>query len=317
MLLKRALSGPTLGVLCIVFATLCFAFQGIVIKGLLKSGTSIQAMLFWRQVMFWPLYLLYLLHFGRSSLRWIGAKDAGIVMLVGVLGFFAIPITNFTTLDRLEAGIERILIYSYPIFVVLFEALYRRRWPAPKFVLAFFAIQAGIFLLVGGGDAMESLLYNIGPAAQVLLAAVQFGLYTLLLRPWAMRLGSNCYFLYAISGSFLAITANYLWREDFTVPQGHAVWMIFVMMLISFPPSILFAEGVKRIGGARASFISTLGPVVTVFAAERLLGEHLSAAQLVGGAVVLFTIGSLEAAAVRQILKSIGRFRIANSPKSG
>ena len=304
---RLTLSSSAIGILCIIVATLCFAFQGIIIKKLLVLDISVHAMLFWRQVLFFPPYLLYLFFCKREVLRWIGGKDAGIVMLIGMLGFFCIPITNFTTLHQLEAGIERILIYSYPLFVVLFEALYRRRLPPRKFILAFFVIQFGIFLLVGGGDAMTHLLKNIGPAAQVLFAAVQFGLYTLFLRPWAQKLGSHCYFLYGITGSFLLITINYFCRESFAIPEADAMLLIFAMMLISFPPSILFAEGVRRIGGARASFISTLGPVVTVFAAEQILGEHLSLDQLIGGAVVLTTLMMLEASTLQQIVRFLLR----------
>lgn len=298
---RPALSNSVLGIGCILIATLCFAFQGIVIKKLLVLDVSVHAMLFWRQVCFWPLYIAYLLCFKRDALRWIGGRDASIVMLIGILGFFCIPITNFSTLDELEAGIERVLIYSYPIFVVLLEALYRRRLPSPRYILAFFAIQLGIFLLVGGGDAMSHLLANLAPAMQVMFAAVQFGLYTLLLRPWAQKLGSNCYFLYGITGSFIVITINYLWQESFAVPSMDAMFLLFIMMLISFPPSILFAEGVRRIGGARAAFISTLGPVVTIYAAERILGEHLSSAQLLGGMIVLATLMLLESSTIRKI----------------
>ena len=304
MLSKRvALSNSARGILCIIIATFCFAFQGIVIKKLLLLNITIHTILFWRQAIFFPPYMIYLFFYKQDALRWIGGKDAGTVMLIGMLGFFCIPITNFTTLHVLQAGIERILIYSYPLFVVLLEALYKRRLPPRKFIVAFFIIQLGIFLLVGGGDAMANLLKNIGPAAQVLCAAIQFGLYTLLLRPWAQKLGSNCYFLYGITGSFILITINYLMRETFAVPSAEQIPLIAIMMLISFPPSILFAEGVRRIGGARASFISTLGPVVTIFAAEQILGEHLSLDQLLGGAVVLATLMMLEATTLRQIFK--------------
>lgn len=297
------LSSSSLGVFCILVSTGCFAFQGIFIKKLIAIDISISAMLFWRQMLFWPIYFLYIGFFQREIIRWIGWPDATKVMLVGVLGFFLIPLTNSTALYHIEAGIERVLLYSYPIFVVLIEALYRRRWPEPRFILAFFAIQAGIFLLVGGGDAMAHLLANLGPSLQVLFAAVQFALYTLLLRPWAQKLGSNGFFLYGITGSFVVITINYFLQEPFTIPTTEAFWLLFLMMLVSFPPSILFAEGVRRIGGARASFISTLGPVITIIAAERLLGEHLSLAQLLGGGMVLLTLALLEAKTLSQLFR--------------
>jgi drug/metabolite transporter (DMT)-like permease len=51
-----------------------------------------------------------------------------------------------------------------------------------------------------------------------------------------------------------------------------------------------FYAGVKRVGGARASLISTVEPVYTVAMAVILFGEHLTTMQLVGGALVIFAV---------------------------
>jgi drug/metabolite transporter (DMT)-like permease len=51
-----------------------------------------------------------------------------------------------------------------------------------------------------------------------------------------------------------------------------------------------FYAGVKRVGGARASLISTVEPVYTVVLAMILFGERLSTMQLAGGALVIFAV---------------------------
>jgi drug/metabolite transporter (DMT)-like permease len=48
-----------------------------------------------------------------------------------------------------------------------------------------------------------------------------------------------------------------------------------------------FYAGVKRVGGARASLISTVEPVYTVVLAMLLFGERLTPVQLVGGGLVI------------------------------
>ena len=64
-----------------------------------------------------------------------------------------------------------------------------------------------------------------------------------------------------------------------------------------------FYAGVKRVGGARASLISTVEPVYTVALAVILFGESLTPMQIVGGALVIFAVilaetGRPDAAAV-------------------
>lgn len=51
-----------------------------------------------------------------------------------------------------------------------------------------------------------------------------------------------------------------------------------------------FYAGVKRVGGARASLISTVEPVYTVVLAVILFGERLTPMQIAGGALVIFAV---------------------------
>jgi drug/metabolite transporter (DMT)-like permease len=48
-----------------------------------------------------------------------------------------------------------------------------------------------------------------------------------------------------------------------------------------------FFAGLQRLGAARTSMLSTLEPIVTVALAVLLLGEALSVAQCLGGALIL------------------------------
>jgi drug/metabolite transporter (DMT)-like permease len=51
-----------------------------------------------------------------------------------------------------------------------------------------------------------------------------------------------------------------------------------------------FYAGVTRVGGARASIISTVEPVYTIVLAMLLFGEHLEPLQVVGGILVLVSV---------------------------
>jgi drug/metabolite transporter (DMT)-like permease len=51
-----------------------------------------------------------------------------------------------------------------------------------------------------------------------------------------------------------------------------------------------FLIGIKYIGAAQASIMSTLEPVITLCLGVALLGEAVSTGQLVGGAMVLTAV---------------------------
>ena len=78
--------------------------------------------------------------------------------------------------------------------------------------------------------------------------------------------------------------------SPFDVPDG--VWLpLLGFGLVATAIAIqTFYAGVKRVGGARASLISTVEPVYTVVLAMILFGERLTPMQIVGGALVIFAV---------------------------
>ena len=75
-------------------------------------------------------------------------------------------------------------------------------------------------------------------------------------------------------------------------PQLPGAWWgwaatVAIAVVCTVVAILAFFAGLKRIGPARAAIASTLEPVVTVVLAWAVLGESLSAMQLLGGALVL------------------------------
>jgi len=75
-------------------------------------------------------------------------------------------------------------------------------------------------------------------------------------------------------------------------PATRAGWIsIIAIALISTVLGIVtFLAGLRRIGPANASMLSTLEPVVTVFLAAIALGETITFFRIVGGMMVLSAV---------------------------
>ena len=52
-------------------------------------------------------------------------------------------------------------------------------------------------------------------------------------------------------------------------------------------PAFLMSAGIHHLGAGPASIISALGPVMTIFLAYLVLGEHLTRIQMLGALLVM------------------------------
>jgi uncharacterized membrane protein len=93
----------------------------------------------------------------------------------------------------------------------------------------------------------------------------------------------------AIVFTVLALaTGSSLWPSD--VPAGAWLPLLGLGVIATAVAIQTFYAGVKRVGGARASLISTVEPVYTIVLAMILFGESLEPVQVVGGVLVLAAV---------------------------
>src|SRR5674476_1386079 len=78
----------------------------------------------------------------------------------------------------------------------------------------------------------------------------------------------------------------------YELPRSATAWLaIGALALFSTVIAVTFLlVGIKHIGAAQASIISTLEPVITLGLGVTLLGESISTSQLFGGALVLTAV---------------------------
>jgi drug/metabolite transporter (DMT)-like permease len=93
----------------------------------------------------------------------------------------------------------------------------------------------------------------------------------------------------AIVFTVLALaTGSSLWPSD--VPSEAWLPLLGLGVIATAVAIQTFYAGVKRVGGARASLISTVEPVYTILLAMILFGESLEPVQVVGGVLVLAAV---------------------------
>jgi drug/metabolite transporter (DMT)-like permease len=205
--------------------------------------------------------------------------------LMGVL-YSAQSQSYFTALLHASSGLVGLLLYVYPVLVTLlalafgWEKLDRR-----TLVLMLVAV-AGIAVTLGGNLQGRPLGIALG-----LLAAGIYAVYIVIggrltrdTDPLAATLVIMA--AAAICNGALAIGGGH------ALPAGSAAWLAIgaVALFCTVVAIAAFLVGIKYIGAAQASIVSTIEPVVTLALGVIVLSESVSAGQLVGGAMVLFAI---------------------------
>jgi drug/metabolite transporter (DMT)-like permease len=192
----------------------------------------------------------------------------------------------FTALLHASSGLVALLLYIYPALVTImalllgWEKLERR-----TLVLLALAL-AGTAVTLGGKLEGEPLGIALG-----LLAAMIYAVYILVgdkLTRGVHPLAAT----FVVLASAGAINGAMAIADGTAMPQGVETWLaIGAIALFSTVLAIAaFLAGIKYIGAAQASIISTMEPVVTLTLGVSLLNESLSATQLLGGAMVLTAV---------------------------
>lgn len=222
-----------------------------------------------------------------SPLSW---ADRGRVVFLGFIGYYLSSFLDFLGLQYITAGLERLILFLTPSFVLLTTALVFRRQVHARQWISLLLAYAGIVLVFAHDlDVSGSQVWLGG--ALVLASAMSYGVYLILSGELVKRVGSLRLVAYAMCVSTLCCVIQYLvlGRPVAELAQPAPVLWLSVVnaVLCTVLPVSLTMIAVARIGAPMASQAGMIGPVSTLALAFWLLGEPISGVQLIGSALVL------------------------------
>ncbi len=276
----------------LVLATVAAALKGIFVKLAYLAGGEPVSVLLLRVAMATPLF--WLLARGVKQAQRLRVRDRLRAMGLGAL-YFVAAICDFTAIDRLGAGPSRVLLFSYPLVVLLLEARRDRRRPAPGALWAFGLAWVGLVLLLRPGDD-KAWLEVVDGVAWGLGAAVGYALYLHLGERTAARMGVRRYHAWAQSGAAIPLLVLLPWvvEPEALTPSVELIgWTAIMVVISTVIPFLLLFEGIRRTSAGFAGLVSLLGPVVTMAIAWWVFDERLGAVQLVGALLVLSGVALL------------------------
>jgi drug/metabolite transporter (DMT)-like permease len=208
---------------------------------------------------------------------------------LGLVGYYLSSFLDFLGLQYITVGLERLILFLTPTFVLLISTLFLKHHISRRQWLALAVCYAGIVLvflhdLQGGGSnvALGSML--------VLGSAMAYAAYLLLSGEMVQRLGSLRLVSYAMCVSSVACIGQFfLLRPAHGLVQPLPVYGLSLVngIFCTVMPVFMTMTAVQRIGAGTASQAGMIGPVSTLFLGALILGEPVTHWQLAGTVLVL------------------------------
>lgn len=284
----------TLGYMLALCGAALFSTKGIFIKLAFAEGVSTEATLALRMLVALPVYLVILFSLLRRNSQLRALLSPGrllAAMAVGSLGYYLSSYLDFAGLAFVSAQYERLVLFTYPFFVLLFGVWFfgdRMNWALIPAMLISYGGLLVIFawnLTVRPDGLMLGTLLVLG-------SALTFAFYQHLARQQMLVLGSALFTCIGMStAAVLAVTQSLVVDGPATYATfSPYVWFLGLMLGVfgTVLPSFLLNAAINRIGPRATSSTASFGPIITIVLAVAILGEDFTLVHALGTAMVLF-----------------------------
>jgi drug/metabolite transporter (DMT)-like permease len=264
-----------------------FSTKAIVAKLLYRYQIDAVTLIAFRMIFSLPVFAAVAIWKMRTEAP-LSSSDRWRLVGLGLVGYYLSSFLDFLGLQYISVGLERLILFLTPTFVLLISSTLLKQHISRKQWLALLTSYCGIvfvFLhdLQGGGNVVLGATLVTGSAAA-------YAVYLLLSGEMVKRLGALRLVSYAMCVSSAACIGQFfLLRPASGLIQPLPVYGLSLVngLLCTVMPVFMTMAAVERIGAGTASQAGMIGPVSTLFLGALLLGEPVTSWQLGGTALVL------------------------------
>jgi drug/metabolite transporter (DMT)-like permease len=207
-------------------------------------------------------------------------------LALGAVGYAMQAGLYFLALERMDAGVLSLILYTYPALVTGAAILLGREPASRRRLAALVIASAGLVLvLVGtGAGAIDALGAALGAGA-----ALTYTAYIIVSHGVTDELEPLPLAALITTGAAVTLTATAVLTGTLSFAFAASGWLwVGLAAIVSTVLAVLFfLNGMQRVGPSTAAILSTLEPPVTVSLAFLTFGEALGALQLAGAFAVL------------------------------
>ena len=255
-----------MGFLFAAVGALLFSTKAVAIKLVYQEAVDAETLLALRMAFAMPFYIVIGTFAFRDRRRQGEAlPNRSItlkVLLIGLLGYWFASYTDFLGLEYISASFERLILFTYPFFVVIFGAAFFRQPINVRILLAVGVSYIGLTLIFSEKMTSHGSDTAIG-AGLVIAAAIAFAFYQLFARGQIAIIGPRLFTCIAMSGAAAGAFGQFFLTHpasDLLVSQRVVLLGIYLAIGATVLPSFFINAALHRISAQANATISTLSP---------------------------------------------------------
>lgn len=282
------------GVLIATVGVICFSTKSVFIKLAYAYDIDTISLLSLRMLFAFPFYFVFLL-VRRKQLKTLSTGDITKTIVLGLLGYYLASWLDFKGLSYVSASIERLILFTYPTFVVLISRIFYKIQLNKNQWVALLLTYIGIVIIVLYNDRLTEGLqfdYYLG-ILFVLSSALAYAAYLVVGGTLIAKVGAINFTNIAMLSSTTGVLVHKMLSSQqsltqFDTPVYH--YSLIMAILATVIPSFLISEGIKRIGASNTAIVGGVGPVSTLILAYLFLGETINTYQVIGTLFVMIGV---------------------------
>ncbi len=289
-----------LGIIAALAGAAFFATKGIIIKLAMVEGVDAVTTLTWRMIVAVPIFVAVgiLGYRRRLAAQPAGAPPllTGKLMLrtlaVGAMGYYLSSFLDFQALEYISAQLDRLILLTYPFFVVLFGWIFYRLPVTSGAVGAMLLSYVGITVIFWRDFSFEGQDVVLG-SLLVLAASVVYAGYQILAKPLIDRMGAQLFTSIAMCGAGPMSLLHFLLTHpasDLAVNGNAFLLMLAIGTIATVVPAYCISTAIGLVGPERTAVVGNISPIVTVGLAVTILGEAFTLWHAAGTVLVLLGV---------------------------
>lgn len=275
------------GDLLAILSACLFGLSPLWVTAFAKGGGNSMMMALLRNVFFLPVSILLLRRSGQPIFPRIDRKTAAKILLLSAGGSGLTQLLLFASYSFMASGVCTTVHFIYPLFVFLLGAVFYREKLSRRSVLCLALCMAGLLCFWPRGGAI-----SLTGLAIALLSGLTYAFYMVYLDKGGFEGISalQMQFCLALCNAVLMLVCCAL-SGNLTFDLTPTAWLLGIVAAHVLGFGVVLCQmGIKAIGAARASLLSTFEPITSLIVGVAFLREHLDPIAILGACIILIAV---------------------------
>ena len=281
-----------IGIFVVFLATVFLSTKSIWAKLIYLDSLSPLNVLAFRAILSLPFFLIPMIRFDWKC---IDRRKVFKYSFIGAILYLISSIADFIGLLYISASLERAVLFTFPIYVLLLSSdLSRLTFSKVALILSTILGLAIMFNPTVDNHFIDTVIGVL----LVLVSAIFWALFIIYSKRVVSNIDPTIF-----TSTYMCITTLFLLvglianSESFVIVsnlQPHImIYLVFLAIFCSIIPSYLMSFGLKRINASLAAVISAMGPIFTLGLDVVILNHNLALNEIIGAVIVTVSVTCL------------------------